>query len=52
MTAAAWRPARFVKYPVVGVEGYFGQRADIVVEVPDLGPAITSANLDEIEVLP
>ncbi|AMS02786.1 hypothetical protein SEA_YEEZY_41 [Gordonia phage Yeezy] len=50
MNTATWRPSQFVAYPVVGIEGYFGDRADIVVDVHGLGPAITTASLDEIEV--
>lgn len=52
MTAAVWRPTRREAYPVLGVEGYRGEYADVVVDLPATGPNLITVPVEDIRVSP
>lgn len=52
MSAAVWRPTRREAYPVLGVEGYRGEYADLVVELPATGPNLITVPVEDIRVSP
>lgn len=52
MTAAVWRPTEREAYPVLGVEGYRGEYADVVVELPATGPNLITVPVEDIRVSP
>lgn len=52
MTGAVWRPTEREAYPVLGVEGYRGEYADVVVELPATGPNLITVPVEDIRVSP
>lgn len=52
MTAAVWRPTRREAYPVLGVDGYSGEYADVVVDLPATGPNLITVPVEDIRVSP
>ncbi len=52
MTVAAWRPTRREAYPVLGVESYSGQYADVVVDLPSTGPNLITIPVEDIRISP
>ncbi|QTF81753.1 hypothetical protein SEA_BEEGEE_50 [Gordonia phage BeeGee] len=43
MTAAVWRPTAREAYPVLGVQSFDAECADIVADLPAVGPELFTA---------
>ncbi|QOI66878.1 hypothetical protein SEA_BOSNIA_48 [Gordonia phage Bosnia] len=52
MIGAVWRPTRREAYPVLGIQGYIGDYAVSVVDLPATGPQLITIPIEDIRISP